>query len=251
MCGSDHHDDHNSQPFTLESRRAVLLGLGIAFAGSVAASAARAGLALPGVLFQPTPGIDLIKDETAHAMPMPLVATRNDILGPFWRPGAPFSSKLIPPGATGQKLVLSGTVMDTGGKPVPNVIMDFWNADKDGVYDIKNPSQALDPSEFKYRGLLKTDDKGSYQIETVVPGRYKIPGHLPGFETFDGVLRPSHVHVMTSHNGTVPLITQIYFEGDDAIPNDPWAAKSKNIAILDKSAATWRTTFDIVLLRFE
>ena len=249
MCSGDHDYHHNAKPFTLESRRAVLLGLGVAFAGSVAASAARAGI-LPGMKFAPTPGIDLIKDETAHAMPTPLVATRNDILGPFWRPGAPFSSKLIPPGATGQKLVMSGTVMDTDGKPVPGVIMDFWNADKDGASDLKNPGQALDPSEFKYRGLVKTGADGRYEVETVVPGRYKIPGGLPGFETFDGVLRPSHLHVMTSHNGTVPLITQIYFEGDDAIPNDPWAVKSNNIAKLDKSAPVWKTTFDIVLLRF-
>ena len=182
--------------------------------------------------------------------PQPLVATRNDILGPFWRAGAPFKSKIIPAGAKGQVLQLSGTVMDTDGKPVPDVIIDIWNSDADGVYDLKNPGQALDPSEFKFRGLLRTDAAGRYEVETVVPGKYKIPGKLPGFEAYDGVLRPSHIHLMTSHNGTVPLITQIYFAGDPEIANDPWAAKSKNIVALDTTAATWRATFDVVLLRF-
>ncbi len=245
MCG----DSHSQKQFSLESRRNILLALGIGFAGSVAASAARAGF-MPGMKFAPTPGIDLIADTTAHAMPKPLVATHNDILGPFWRAGAPFQSKIIPPGAKGQVLVMSGTVMDTDGKPIPNVILDIWNSNSGGVYDIKNPSQALDPSEFKFRGLLRTDAAGRYEVETVVPGKYKIPSKLPGFETFDGVLRPAHVHMMTSHNGTAPLITQIYFEGDTDIKNDPWAAKSKNIVALDKSKDVWRAKFDVVLLRF-
>ncbi len=248
MCSDSH--DHGNTSFSLASRRSILLALGMGFAGSIAASAARAGVLAPGMKYAPTPGIDLIADTTAHAMPKPLVATHNDILGPFWRAGAPFQTKIIPPGAKGQVLVMSGTVMDTDGKPIPNVILDIWNSDADGVYDIKNPSQALDPSEFKFRGLLRTDADGRYEVETVVPGKYKIPPKLPGFETFDGVLRPAHVHMMTSYNGTAPLITQIYFEGDTDIKNDPWAAKSKNIVTLDKSKDVWRATFDVVLLRF-
>ncbi|MGL4395850.1 MAG: hypothetical protein ACRCS9_04860 [Hyphomicrobium sp.] len=248
MC--DHHDDHEPQRFDLQSRRAILLALGVAAAGTVAARAAAALSLAPGMRFAPTPGIDLIADPGAHALPHPLAPTHNDILGPFWRAGAPFQSKLIPPGATGQKITLSGTVMDTDGKPIPDVILDFWNADKDGVYDLKNPSQALDPTEFKYRGLLRTGADGRYEVETVVPGKYKIPPKLPGFEQFAGVLRPSHIHVMTSHNGTVPLITQIYFSGDTEIAADPWAVKSRNVVALDTSAADWRATFNIVLLRF-
>lgn len=245
MCG----DSHNEKPFSLESRRSILLALGIGFAGSVAAGAARAGH-LPGMKFAPTPGIDLIADTTAHAMPTPLIATRNDLLGPFWRAGAPMLANLIPKGVDGQIMVMSGTVMDTGGKPLSGIVMDFWNADKNGAYDLKNPNQALDPSEFKFRGLSKTGDDGRYEITTVVPGRYNIPPGLTGFEKFAGALRPSHVHLMTGSVDTVPLVTQIYFAGDDAIQNDPWAPKSKNVVTFDKSKDVWRATFDVVLVRF-
>jgi catechol 1,2-dioxygenase len=247
MCDHDH-----DKPFTLESRRSILLALGIGLAGSVATTAAAraGGMRLPGMTFAPTSGIDLINDTTAHALPQPLVATRNDILGPFWRAGAPLQSKIIPPGAKGQVLKLSGTVMDTDGKPVPDVIIEIWNSDADGAYDLKIPGQALDPSEFKFRGLLRTDAAGHYEVETVVPGKYKVPPNLTGFERYAGVMRPSHIHLMTSHDGTVPLVTQIYFEGDPEISKDPWAANSKNVVALDKSASVWQARFDVVLLRF-
>lgn len=250
-----HHDDddHHHQEmkrFDLETRRGILLALGAGLVGTVASTAAMAALRIPGMKFAPTPGIDLIADSGAHPVPAPLFATQNDILGPFWRAGAPFQSKLIPPGAKGQVLTLSGTVRDTDGKPIPNVAMDFWNADDAGLYDIKNPSQALDPSEFKFRGILKSGADGRYEVETVIPGKYKIPPQFIGFEEFGGVLRPSHLHLMTSHNGTVPLITQIYFEGDPEIAKDPWASKSRNVIELDKGAAVWKATFDVVLVRF-
>ena len=105
------------------------------------------------------------------------------------------------------------------------------------------------PNEYRYRGLVKSDANGKYSIETIVPGKYRIPPQLPGFELFDGLLRPSHIHLMTSHNGTVPLITQIYFTGDPEIAKDPWASKSKSIVGLDKAGEAHAARFDIVLLR--
>lgn len=245
------HDYHEADvKFDLHTRRSILLALGAAAAGTVAARAAAAAAILPGMKLAPTPGIDLIADPGAHPVPKPLVATHNDILGPFWRPGAPFQSKLIPPGAEGQKLILSGRVFDTDARPVSGVAMDFWNSDDMGQYDLKNPNQAMTPADFRFRGILLSGADGRYEVETIVPGKYKIPPEFIGFEKFGGVLRPSHVHLMTSHNGTVPLITQIYFEGDPDIINDPWASKSRNIIVLDASGPIWRGTFDVVLLRF-
>lgn len=249
MC--DHDDDHHDhKSFGLHERRAILLGLGMGLVGSVAASAARAAVPVPGMKFAPTAGIDLIADTTAHAMPTPLAATQADILGPFWRAGAPMLANLIPKGADGQKIILSGRVMDTDGKALSGIVLDFWNADKDGAYDLKNPGQALDPKDFKFRGLSVTGEDGRYEVTTVVPGRYHIPPGLTGFEKFAGVLRPAHLHLMSSSTIAVPLITQIYIDGDDAIPNDPWAPKSKNVIKFDKSQDVWRATFDVVLVRF-
>jgi catechol 1,2-dioxygenase len=248
--GSHHHD----ATFDRSTRRSILTALGIATVGSVATAAvAQARVlnarVLPGMTFAPTPGIDLVQDKIAHPLPRPLVATSNDILGPFWRAGAPFAADLVPKGAKGQKLVLSGRVLDTDGKPIPNVVMDFWNADADGKYDLENPFQLLMPDGYRFRGLVKTGADGSYSVETILPGKYRVPPKLPGFEEFDGLLRPAHVHLMTSHNGTVPLITQIYFEGDPELLKDPWGSKSRNVIAIDKSAETWRSRFDVILLR--
>ena len=245
----DEHHHHDAAKFDRATRRSILLALGIAGVGSVATSAAAAPRLLPGMRLAPTPSIDLVNDKPAHALPKPLVATANDILGPFWRAGAPFSTSIVPKGANGRKVALSGTVLDTDGKPVEGVILDFWNADDAGKYDLENPFQALMPNEYRYRGLVRSDANGKYSIETIVPGKYRIPPQLPGFESFDGLLRPSHIHLMTSHHGIVPLITQIYFAGDPEIAKDPWASKSKSIVGLDKAGEALSARFDIVLLR--
>ena len=248
----DDHDHHDDGKFTLETRRSILLALGIGTVGSVvtaAAAAAAGGVRLPGMTLAPTPGFDLIQDKGAHPLPAPLVATGQDLLGPFWRAGAPYLTDLVPKGAKGQRLTLSGVVRDTGGKPVPGVIMDFWNSDNAGKYDLTNPFQQLMPGGYKFRGLVKSDASGAYTVDTIIPGKYRIPPKLPGFDEFAGLLRPAHVHLMTSHNGTMPLITQIYFQGDPDIAKDPWAPKSRNVAAIDKTAAKWRSRFDIVLLQ--
>lgn len=250
MCDLHEGHDHPELPDDLETRRSIMMALGLGAVGSVAAAAAASAAPLPGMLLAPTHGTNLLTDAPAHAMPKPLIATQSDILGPFWRAGAPFQTNLAPAGAKGQKFVMAGRVVDTDGKPVPNVVMDFWNADHSGQYDIKNPNQAMAPGDFSFRGLLKTDANGAYSVETVVPGKYRVPPKLPGFEEFDGLLRPSHVHLMTSHNGTVPLITQFYFESDPEIAKDPWAGKSKNVMKVDSTGPIWRSTFDIVLVRF-
>ncbi len=238
------------KPFDPSTRRSILAMLGIGTVGSVATAAAASAVPLPGMKLAPTPGYDLVQSKPGHALPKPLVATQHDILGPFWRAGAPMTADLIPKGAKGQKVVLSGRVLDTSGKPVAGAILDFWNADADGKYDLENPFQQLTPDAYKFRGLVKTAADGGYSVATVVPGKYRVPPNLPGFETFANLLRPSHVHLMASHIATVPLITQIYFKGDAEIAKDPWASRSKNAAAVDKTVAEkWTAKFDIVLVR--
>ena len=240
-------DDHRD--LNLSSRRAFMQALGAGAIGSVALSAAAAAAPMPGMHLAPTTGVDLVKDPQIHKLRRPLIATGQDILGPFWRAGAPMTSSLAPKDAKGQRLQLSGTVRDTQGKPIEGVVLDFWNADDTGLYDLTNPFQQLTPDAYKFRGLVKSDAAGKYAIETIVPGKYRIPPKLPGFEQFENLLRPAHVHLMTSHVASAPLITQIYFKGDPEIAKDPFANKSRNVVTFDKTAEVWKSTFDIVLVR--
>ena len=131
--------------------------------------------------------------------------TPSNILGPFYRRGAPMGTKLSPPGDKGTPLFISGQVMNTEGKALANVMVDVWQANAGGHYDNDDPNNPPPPNVFRYRGVMKTDKDGNYAFETVVPGRYKLG---------DGHERPQHIHYMVSATGCKTLITQLYFESD-------------------------------------
>ena len=84
--------------------------------------------------------------------------TTTDILGPFYRPGAPLRKNLNPPDFNGDILHLSGTVFKEDGKtPMSNCLIEIWQCQQDGLYD--NVSD-----EFLYRGSqwVKVDGKDTH-----------------------------------------------------------------------------------------
>jgi catechol 1,2-dioxygenase len=161
--------------------------------------------------------------------------TTTDILGPFYRPGSPIRSNLIPPGSTGQVLYLNGTIFQANGKtPMANALIESWQCDEDEHYD--NVSD-----EYLYRGALRTGKDGKYSFKTIVPVPYK-----------DGEgWRPSHIHFRISSNDHQDLITQIYFEGDahiekDAAANSPQSV-NRILDIIKNSANENIVKFDITM----
>lgn len=139
--------------------------------------------------------------------------TTTDILGPFYRPGSPMRSNLIPPGSTGEVMNLSGMVFQKDGKtPLSNALIEAWQCDEHEKYD--NTSD-----DYRFRGAVKTGNDGKYQFKTIIPVPYK-----------DGeTWRPAHVHFRISSADHQDLITQIYFKGDPHIEKDPAAASSKAV----------------------
>jgi len=96
--------------------------------------------------------------------------------------------------------------------------------------------------------MLSTDERGHYEIETVMPGRYGIPPGLPGLERFAGQTRPAHIHFRAMESLHVPLTTQLYFKDDPFIGNDPFASSKPSLAIkLKQDGKHLKGTFDIVL----
>ena len=163
--------------------------------------------------------------------------TSPDVLGPFYRAGAPARTRLTDPGEAGDVLMLSGTVYGPDCRtPLPGALLDVWQADHAGHYDIKEPASLTDRTPFRLRGRLLTDAQGRYEIETIVPGRYPIPPGLPGLEQYGGRTRPAHVHFTVMHALFGPLTTQLYFKGDPHLSQDPWAKPS--LAIDLESHAT-------------
>lgn len=153
-----------------------------------------------------------------------LQPTGKDIEGPFYVPGAPFRDRL----STRQPaLLLSGTVTDTDGNPLPGAVLDFWQADEAGVYDLDG---------FNLRGKLKTDDEGRYHLQTIRPGNYPIS---------DTEYRCAHIHVKVTAEGYKPLTTQLYFADDEYDEADHWFDPARCVRFTDRNMREAR--FDFVL----
>lgn len=161
--------------------------------------------------------------------------TTTDILGPFYRPGSPMRSNLIPTGSTGEVMNLAGTIFQKDGKtPLSNALIEVWQCDEHEKYD--NTSD-----DYRFRGAVKTGKDGKYQFRTIIPVPYK-----------DGeTWRPAHIHFRISSADHQDLITQIYFKGDPHIEKDPAAASSmavKRILDIKKNASKEsEVKFDVVM----
>jgi len=135
--------------------------------------------------------------------------TSTDILGPFYRPGAPFRTNLNPPGFSGKLLHLSGTVYKDDAKTViPGCLLEIWQCEANGLYD--NVSD-----DYRYRAAQKTSARGTYQFTTTIPIPYPTDPKTPQ------VMRPAHIHMRVAAAGQQDLITQIYLQGDPYLAEDP------------------------------
>jgi catechol 1,2-dioxygenase len=175
--------------------------------------------------------------------PGPLVPTEDNILGPFYREGAPFRAKITPPLEPGNVLVISGRVWGSDTrKPLPNTVLDIWQANANGRYDNDDPKRPPARNVFLNRARLITDENGYYEYETIHPGAYQI-----GANTW----RPAHIHYMVRQTGYGQLVTQLYFRGDRHNKTDAWIRESLIIDLREQKTAAgqaYRTgTFDIVL----
>lgn len=171
--------------------------------------------------------------------------TEDNILGPFYREGAPYRAKITPPLEAGTVLLIRGRVWgyDTR-KPLAHATLDIWQANASGRYDNDDPSQPPAKDVFKNRARLITDENGLYEYETIHPGRYKI-----GPETW----RPSHIHYLVRHPGYKELVTQLYFKGDPKNAADQFIKESLIIELREQKVASGASyeggTFDIVLAK--
>lgn len=118
--------------------------------------------------------------------------TPPQIEGPYFKPNSPLRTSLREDGMPGTLLTVSGYVFGRTCQPLSGVLLDFWQADDSGTYDMTG---------FTLRGHQLTGDDGSYRLETIVPGLY------PG--------RTRHIHVKGQAPGEPILTTQLYF------PNEP------------------------------
>jgi catechol 1,2-dioxygenase len=171
----------------------------------------------------------------------------RDILGPFHVGGAPFRGKVTPPLEPGDLLVMRGRIWGFDTKrPVSGAVLDVWQADARGKYDMTDPKHPPKHTEFRNRIRLITDETGFYEYETIRPAAYRIGSGPLDF-------RPAHIHYMVQAQGYGKLITQMYFKGDQFNRTDRSASQS-NLIIETQPVKTAhgtydQGTFDLVLAR--
>jgi catechol 1,2-dioxygenase len=177
--------------------------------------------------------------------------TEPDIIGPFYRFGAPFQTQLAGPNEPGERLIISGKVYSSDCRSrLPNTLIEIWQANKAGAYDTDKPGNFTERGDFHLRAMMLTDQQGNYEFETIMPGTYPIPPNLPGLEKYAGLTRPAHIHFRISESLHVPLTTQLYFKEDPHIAKDPWASRKPSMAIgLKQDGKFLRGNLDIVLAR--
>lgn len=167
--------------------------------------------------------------------------TTTDILGPFYRPGAPLKSNLVLPYAKGTPIVLKGSIFKENGKtPVNNALVEIWHCDENEVYD--NASD-----EYKYRGGQKTKADGKYEFKSILPVPYKADPND------DSSWRPAHIHMRVSVPNQQDLITQIYFKGGKYVETDKWAsspqAVNRILTITKNKAGVSEIVFNVIMAK--
>ncbi len=170
-----------------------------------------------------------------------LLLTEDNILGPYYLKGSKVRGKVSEPMSEGDVILISGTVygLDTR-KPLKHAVIDIWQADHDGRYDMEEKGRGLPISEYKNRIRIVTDVDGRYCYESVRPGRY-----LNGRE-----YRPSHIHYLVQARGYKRLVTQLYFKGDPFNDKDAFVKQSLIIdmkRVKGKMGSYEVGAFDIVL----
>lgn len=116
----------------------------------------------------------------------------------------------------GERIIVTGRVLDEGGRPVPNTLVEIWQANACGryVHKVDQHDAPLDPN-FLGAGRTLTDSEGRYRFMTIKPGAYPWGNHHNAW-------RPQHIHFsLFGHHFGQRLVTQMYFPGDPLLAYDP------------------------------
>jgi protocatechuate 3,4-dioxygenase beta subunit len=153
----------------------------------------------------------------------------------------------------GERIVVTGRILDGEGRPVRSTLVELWQANAAGRYahDVDQHPAPLDPN-FGGAGRALTDDDGFYRFTTIKPGAYPWKNHPNAW-------RPAHIHFsLFGRAFTNRLVTQMYFPGDPLFDADPIFNSVRDPQARERliSRFDWETTtpewalgyrFDIVL----
>jgi hydroxyquinol 1,2-dioxygenase len=148
-------------------------------------------------------------------------ATEATVVGPFFTEGSPEikNGGDMAFGATGEPCWVEGSVKDHEGRPLAGALIEVWEADEDGMYDVQYAD-----GRTAARAHLYTDGEGGYRFWGVTPTPYPIPHDGPVGQLLQAVgrspMRASHLHFKVTYPGCRALVTHIFVRGDKLLDSD-------------------------------
>ena len=191
------------------------------------------------ILLSDTLGASMLVESLNHSKI--LGETESTVLGPFYIKDAP----KYPNGANicldgkGEPVWVHGRVLDGKRKPIPGAMLDVWQANEDGFYDVQQ--KGVQP-DMNLRGVFKSDDKGRYYFRSAYPRFYPIP--------YDGAVgdmlkaldrnpnRPAHLYFIVSAPGFETVTTHFF------TPDCPWLRDDAVFGVKESLIADFKTVDD-------
>ena len=177
--------------------------------------------------------------------------TEATVFGPFHVEGAPHyeHGADLANGAKGEPCTVYGRVTGVDGRPIADAVVETWQADADGHYDVQY--EGLEVAQG--RGVLQSGDDGRFHFRTIVAQAYPIPDDGPVGELLRATgrhpWRPAHLHFMIKAPGYETLVTHVFRRGDKYLDSDAVFGVRKSLVgdWVRQPDGSYRLDFDFVL----
>lgn len=173
------------------------------------------------ILLSDVLGVSMLVDAINNRKPVG--ATESTVLGPFHVVDSPkreLGADIALAGDT-TRCVVTGKVRSVDSSAIPGAVIDVWQADDAGFYDIQQPG--LVP-ERNLRGLFTADEHGAFWFRTIIPKYYPIPADGPVGNLLRASgrhpYRPAHIHFIAGARGYTPVTTHLFIEGSPYLDDD-------------------------------
>jgi hydroxyquinol 1,2-dioxygenase len=172
--------------------------------------------------------VNLMHDETAAES-----GTESSLLGPFYQQKAPNFAlgDSIAVKSKGPEIQLYGRITDMQGQPIPGALIQVWQTDSEGTYDL----QRHHGHEHDTRGNFRADEQGRFWFRSITPLGYEIPMDGPVGELIHAQrrhgCRPAHIHFLIGAPGYRELVTALYLGDDQYIDSDTVFGVSRALVV--------------------
>ena len=172
------------------------------------------------ILLSDTLGLSTLVTALNHRKPAD--CTEATVFGPFHVVGSPRYElgADVANGAEGEPCYVRGRVLSIDGTPVPGAMLEVWQADALGKYDV----QYVNGDAHRARGTLQADGEGRFHFKTIRAEAYPIPHDGPVGHMLEALgrhpWRPAHLHFLITAPGHERLVTHVFRDGDRYLDSD-------------------------------